>query len=247
MAGLNSSPRPLVAALQAAGSQTMSAVLLTLVIGILNLCLGYALAVHLGYAPPSLVEAWDALTSPRLPAPGLSPDGTFRGPGATLPEELGGDFYGPNEQHGQHQRHEQHEPPEETWLLKLHAAMIRSEARGRELEARLRGVAGQGDVETIQQCAAELQEDCQICLAEEREAAERFRERIGESDRLRHLGEELEMANLEQAAQIEMTLNDLRQTDVESDPEAANRWLLEEIGKLGAARRKLQGLVESLG
>jgi hypothetical protein len=35
--------------------------LLTFTIGLLNLCLGYALAVYLGYGPPGLREAWDAL------------------------------------------------------------------------------------------------------------------------------------------------------------------------------------------
>ena len=33
---------------------------LTLVIGILNVCLGYALAVHLGYGPGRQPEPWDA-------------------------------------------------------------------------------------------------------------------------------------------------------------------------------------------
>jgi hypothetical protein len=33
-------------------------VLLTLVIGLLNLCLGYAVAVWLGYGPPDLTETW---------------------------------------------------------------------------------------------------------------------------------------------------------------------------------------------
>lgn len=38
-------------------------VLLTLVIGVLNVCLGYALAAHLGYGPPSPLEAWQALSA----------------------------------------------------------------------------------------------------------------------------------------------------------------------------------------
>jgi hypothetical protein len=35
---------------------------LTFVIGVLNVCLGYALAVYLGYGPPGLWESWQALT-----------------------------------------------------------------------------------------------------------------------------------------------------------------------------------------
>lgn len=37
-------------------------VFLTLVIGVSNVCLGYALAVYLGYGPPGLPETWEALT-----------------------------------------------------------------------------------------------------------------------------------------------------------------------------------------
>jgi len=36
---------------------------LTFVIGVLNVCLGYALAVYLGYGPPGLPESWQALTA----------------------------------------------------------------------------------------------------------------------------------------------------------------------------------------
>jgi len=36
---------------------------LTFVIGMLNVCLGYALAVYLGYGPPGLPESWQALTA----------------------------------------------------------------------------------------------------------------------------------------------------------------------------------------
>jgi hypothetical protein len=38
-------------------------IVLTLVIGVLNVCLGYALAVYLGYGPPGLPETWQALST----------------------------------------------------------------------------------------------------------------------------------------------------------------------------------------
>jgi hypothetical protein len=45
-------------------------VVLTFVIGVLNVCLGYAIAVYMGYGPPSLPEAWQALTvQSRIPEP----------------------------------------------------------------------------------------------------------------------------------------------------------------------------------
>jgi len=47
-------------------------VLLTLVIAVLNVCLGYAVGVYLGYGPPSLWDAWEALS---LQRPALEPSG----------------------------------------------------------------------------------------------------------------------------------------------------------------------------
>ena len=211
----------------------MSFVFLTFAIGVLNLCLGYALAVYLGYAPPSLLDAWDALTSQRLPA--LEPLG------AGMVEKLGATSLEDTPESG-----DLKDEHVETWVLKLSTPITKSEAKCSELGARLRSAAGHSDVETIQRCATELKEDCETYLAEQSEATERFRERIGELGQLRRLGDEIEMANLEQAAQIETTLNGLEQMDFESDPEAANRRLLEEIGRLRVARHKLQGLVETL-
>ena len=34
---------------------------LTLLIGVVNLCLGYAVAAYLGYGPPGPTEAWEAM------------------------------------------------------------------------------------------------------------------------------------------------------------------------------------------
>ena len=52
-------------------------VLLTFTIGILNVCLGYALAVFLGYGPPSLGEGWDALLAA---SPAAAPAAGAHGP-----------------------------------------------------------------------------------------------------------------------------------------------------------------------
>jgi hypothetical protein len=77
-------------------------------------------------------------------------------------------------------------------------------------------------------------------LAEQSEAAEKFRARIGELGELASLGEEIEMTNLEQSAQVETTINNLEYMDFRSDPEAANQRLLEEIKNLRTARHKLR-------
>ena len=36
---------------------------LVFLIGVVNLCLGYAAASYLGYAPPGLMEAWHAISA----------------------------------------------------------------------------------------------------------------------------------------------------------------------------------------
>jgi hypothetical protein len=41
---------------------------LIIAVGLLNVCLGFAVAFYLGYGPPGLREAWDALAAgPREP------------------------------------------------------------------------------------------------------------------------------------------------------------------------------------
>lgn len=58
---------------------------LTFVIGVLNVCLGYALAVYLGYEPPGLAESWRALTAG-------SPDRAQPKAAGEVLEQLSGDL-----------------------------------------------------------------------------------------------------------------------------------------------------------
>lgn len=60
-------------------------VFLTLVIGLLNVCLGYALAVYLGYGPPGLPESWEAL---KVKSPLGEPAETTGEPAQGLGQEL---------------------------------------------------------------------------------------------------------------------------------------------------------------
>jgi hypothetical protein len=247
----------------------MGLVFLTLVIGVLNLGLGYALAAHLGYAPPSLPDAWEALAlrppaqvpSPQPvaeemtaasleallasrpgDAPGIPPDGQPDGQpydaGEAAPPAADGPDSGDLE--------EEAVATVETSILELNQAMVESEAICTELDTRLRGAEGRSDVEAIRQCLTELKEDCETRLARQSAAAERFRDRIGDLGPWCGLGEEMEMASLQQAAQIETALSSLQHMDCAADPEGARWRLLEEIGKLRAARRPLQALVEKL-
>ncbi len=258
----------------------MSAIVLTLVVGVFNLFLGYVVAVRLGYGPPSLLDSWEVLrsyrprnpanrTDRRQPAAAAAPAEAIGGQQASasieelldepdeepFDEPLTGPCEPPDEEPYldlEDERTFEEANPEgleiwdlnekfvETSVLKLNIAMMRSGAKNAQIDARLRAVQGRSDRETIQRCLAELLEDCRTYLAEQEEAAGRFRRRIGELGELSALGEQIEMASLQQAAQIETTINNLQFMDFESDLEAANRRLLDEIRNLRVARHKLR-------
>jgi len=249
-------------------------VLLTLVIGVLNVGLGYAAAVYLGYGPPGLRQAWESLSfergTPARPEPGvvespiMSAEQLLEGLDGTdleslLDDEPDEDPHDTLEVEAYDEVEERDDEdvssllnpdaPEiwdinekyvETAILKLNIAMMKSGAKATEIDTRLRACRGHTDAETIQSCLAELKEDCETYLAEQSEAATRFSERISELGELSSLGEEIEMANLEQSAQVESTLNNLKHMDFESDLEAANKRLLEELNHLRIARHKLR-------
>jgi two-component system cell cycle response regulator len=128
----------------------------------------------------------------------------------------------------------------ETSLLRLNVAMMRSGVRATEIDTRLRLMGRRVDAGTVQRSLDELITDCELYLAEQRDGAERLHSRIGELGELKWLGEEVETANLEQAAQVETTLGNLRDMDFQADLEAAAARLVTEIGHLRQARHKLR-------
>lgn len=128
----------------------------------------------------------------------------------------------------------------ETSILRLNVAMMKSGARATEIDTRLRAIQGHTDSETIQSCLASLKEDCQTYLKEQSAAAEKLHNRLGELGELASLGEEIEFANMEQAAQIETSISNLDTMDFQSDLEAANVRLLGELAHLRLARHRLR-------
>lgn len=256
-------------------------IILTLLVGVLNVCLGYVVAVRLGFGPPGLVDAWEVLLANRpLPkAVVRQPSADERSAGALPQDDVGPTLEEmldePYDEEGYDGAYDdarddarggaydeaydaEHQPGSEEpqldapedWelderfveisVLKLNIAMIRSGARTTDLDTRLRAVQGESDAETIRRCRDGLLEDCRAFLAEHGQAAERFGQRLEELGELRTLGDRIETANLEQAAQVETTLNNLRFMDFESDLEAANARLLEELKNLRVARHKLR-------
>ncbi len=235
---------------------------LTVVIAVVNLAVGYAAAVLLGFGPPTFRDAWSALgfgNRGRLEEPdllwlqkasaqpvaalldGFEQETTELQPDIEPYDEDMAELLLPD----QPEYWDLNEKYVETSILKLNIAMIKSGLRTQEIDMRLRAAAGRTDPETIRRCLEELKEVCQSYLEQHREAAERFAARISELGQLRSLGEEIELANLEQAAQLETTLSNLQHMDFESDLEAANRRLLSEIHNLRVARHWLRDMQEA--
>ncbi|NQU25905.1 MAG: GGDEF domain-containing protein [Candidatus Nealsonbacteria bacterium] len=246
---------------------------MVILIGVVNLCLGYAAAVYLGVAPPGLVEAWHVLSArtgrveeeEEEEEEELSDEAAeeMLAELASSPlDNMLDDAIDENEfddrleveeyedlddedsadllEVGEAETWNLDEKYVETSILKLNLAMMKSGIRATDLDTRLRACRGHSDLETIEACLNELKEDCETYLAEQNEAGERFAERISEMGELSSLGDEIDMTNLEQASQIETTLSNITHMDLQSDLEAANGRLLEEIKNLRAARHKLR-------
>lgn len=231
---------------------------------LVNLGLGFGLAMYFGYGPPSLRDAWRVLSD--LPRPDWGVDvraGPFPVPGplpAVAREHLGQmldtgsedrlsiePFVEPYDDDlaellvpPSPEAWDLNEKFVETSVLKLNIAMMKSGARATEIDTRLRQARGHLDAGTLQRCLDELMADCEIYLAEQREAAQQLHDRLSELGELASLGEEIELANMQQAAQIETTLSNLRHMDFQSDLEGAAARLLGEIHRLRVARHKLR-------
>lgn len=241
---------------------------LTVIFAALNICLGFALAMRLGYGPAGLHEFWNALGSSRvqvmpepstMPSPAsLSlPDKAIQEPSPVSRQETqdigkedniaGSTTCEPDGDQAAEllkpispENWNLNEKYVETSILRLNIAMMKSDKRAIQIDTRLRACQGHSDPEVIEDCLHSLHDDCLTYLAEQKEAADKFSSRISEFGNLSSMCEEIEMTNLEQAAQVETTLKNLEYMDFHSDLEAANLRLLEEIKNLHMARHKLR-------
>lgn len=212
---------------------------LTIIFAVLNIGLGFALAVYMKsksglfqeprntlYADtlPSAPEQ-DASASPISPAASQE---TAEAPNNALPAEalesnplINWDL---------------DEKFVETSILRLNVAILKSGMKAKEIDAKLRSCKGHSDRDVIESSVNMLNEDCQAYLAEQKEAGEKFINRISEFGDLKELCDKIDMSNLEQAAQVETTMNNLRYMDFYADLEASNQRLRGEIRHLCLAR-----------
>ena len=224
---------------------------LTFVIGVLNLCLGYALAVYFGYGPPTLVDAWDALSA------GLPVDDTSSGQFAAVEEPSDAaaetlvpdrDVLPPEEPEEVPEPEELSEPVGESELsfFEVWDRAITLGASGlAALNTRLHGNKGGYSPEAIWGCVAELQEVCQTYLQAEEEIGEQFGDLSGESEEAKTAGGEFETAILDQLAQLETTLSNVQHMDFDTDLSGARKRLLSEIESVQAASDKIRDSLDA--
>ncbi|MGA2058834.1 MAG: GGDEF domain-containing protein [Thermoguttaceae bacterium] len=211
---------------------------IAIIFGVLNVCLGFALANYLGYGPAGvhkILNAMDGSPVQDIPHPSTPPfpDSTSPTP-ATIAESL------PESTQESQEIWDLNERYVETSILRLNIAMMKSDLREIQIDNRLRACQGHSDPEVIEDCLRSLREDCLAYLADQKEAADKFHNRISEFGDLSSTCQEIEMANLDQTAQVETTLNNLEFMDYHSNLETANLRLLEEIKNLYMARHKLR-------
>lgn len=128
----------------------------------------------------------------------------------------------------------------ENALLKLSVAILRTAAATTEIDTRLRASQGNCDAPTARQGAEQLRQACETYLLEQCQVGEEFHQRLGELGELGSVGEQIEMANFELAAQLETTLSNLAHMDLDKDPKQAADRMLAEIAKLRASLHKLR-------
>jgi len=127
----------------------------------------------------------------------------------------------------------------ETSILKLNSVIMKSGIFSAELDRRLRAALGRADVPLAQTSMEELRDDCNNYLTAQAEMTDKMKSRIDEFGELSYLAEEIEYSNMEQAAQIETTINNIDRMNPEESEDTVSK-LLKELSKLRLARHRLR-------
>lgn len=206
----------------------------TLLISILNLALGFGLAVALEAAPRWLERRAQALqqrkqsraaatVKPETPSAAQAPTGPAPTPVVELPNEWLNSL--------------ETEAVVATSFVEASVQVLRLEVgRYRErlldIDARLRECAAGVSDESLMQIAAELVDVNRDWLTKQADAAGHLSQRRGSLGAFEEAGQELETTLLEQAAQIETTLSNLDSLDLTTDATLAQKKLSRELGRL---------------
>ena len=224
----------------------MQLVLLTFVIGMLNLCLGYALAVHLGYGAPTLRDAWTAISAvPRAGETSIDRSAGTDEP-AQEPDEqpdIRPDASCPSEPAPAADLVVE---PDISGLDALRRIVDKTASSLSGLALRLKKSRVGQDGRTGWSFVAGLQEICKTYLQHLSEAAERLLDGAGELGEGTAIGDEAEQVVLEQVAQLETTLSNLRYMDFDSGFFTALARLSAETENTLSAARRLQKALEAV-
>ncbi len=215
----------------------MGFVFLVFVIGVLNLALGYALAVYLRLGRPTLADTWRLLGLARpIGKIGNGRDGAI---GKPVQEPNQQQAVPPSDASLAAAPEEASPPvPEPAGIdLDTFRRFVATSASGlTDFTARLKKSNRTDHHRTGWTFVAELQEVCQPYLEKLRKAADRL------SDQL---GDEAQGLVLEQLAQLETTLGNLQYMDFDSGVSAAIGRLSQETANTLSMARKLQQALEA--
>ncbi|MGL6196394.1 MAG: hypothetical protein ACRC2T_16385, partial [Thermoguttaceae bacterium] len=115
----------------------------------------------------------------------------------------------------------------ETSILKLNVVMMKSGKFSAELDARLRAAQGSADSPFVKKCINELREDCKNYLEIQATVTQQIQKRIDDFGELAYLAEEIDLSNMEQAAQIETTMSNLEHLNLNNPEETVTKLLKE--------------------
>lgn len=208
-------------------------------IGVVNLCLGYAMGVRFGRNPPRLRNAWQALGSFRSNA-GIRPEveATKR-----MMEELEQQVASLEQVTRPGKPEEAPDEvaePELPPLEALQRMVARTTPRLTDLAKRLRRTAGAQQGRTAWSFVGELQEICEPYLQGLGDVVEHVIERPNASGEDATIGQQLEQTVLEQLAQLETTVNNLRHMDFSAGFSEAKNRIAGETDKLLALAGRLE-------
>jgi diguanylate cyclase (GGDEF)-like protein len=194
----------------------MSLFVLVIVIGALNLALGYALAVRLGFGPEGLRPTWETLSAAGM-------DGLIDDPWRqqAMPEPA---------------------PFAEAPVLAFRSDLVKNEESLIRIDTELRApraLAGPA----VEAHVRGVQTSCETYLADLKKAAEQFRLQT-ESDAFQPLGEDLDLALVEQSTQVDAVARSLGQLDLAGDPAALTARLIEEVTGLLSRMHQLRDYLD---
>lgn len=235
-----------------------------LIICIANLVVGFALAFQLGYGPPTLAATWETILfnpdAERSAASDadllafveeseeMSIEDLLNDEEEDLDLDLETEVYEDDEiselsksiSGSDFEIWDLDEKYVEMSIMKLNIAMMKSGMHATQLDTRLRAARGSMSLDFVSRCRDELRDDCEEYLQQQQELSTQLSRRIEELGDLKSLGEEIEMSILEQAAQIETTLSNLKHMNFEADLEEAGGRLIAELNNLRIARHNLR-------